>query len=125
MAELDAAVDVKKCLACAEAINVKAVKCRFCGAGQPGDGVTEPPCEKCGGMIVATAFQKRSGGMTLLAVMLILGGILGLPLFGLGALGIIAGCLIIGLVKNDKVEIIRCIQCKADRPHRLAPFYKL
>lgn len=125
MSESEAIADSKRCYSCSESIAAKALRCRFCGAGQPGDGVTEPPCERCGAVVVVTAFQRRSGGMTLLAVILILGGILGLPLFGMGAIGIVGGCLIIGIVKNEKVEIIRCIGCKAARPHRLAPFYRL
>lgn len=119
----EAETATKRCLTCAEAIHVKAVKCRHCGAGQPGDGVTEPPCEQCGGHVVATTYRVRPVSATFAGVVLIVGGFLGLPLFGLGAIGIIGGILLLALVKNN-VDIIRCVACKASRKHRLAPFYK-
>jgi len=125
--EAESAEALKQCGSCTENINAKAIKCRFCGAGQPGDGVTEPPCERCNGRVVAFTVKGQSVAASLVAVFLILLGLflmVTVLLFFVGLLSFIGGILIAALVKDRPADIVRCVQCGASRKHRLAEFYR-
>lgn len=105
---------MKRCAYCAEEILVDAIKCRHCGSSI----VVEPTCP-CGGKILRINYRKRSDGVTFWAWAFIICGIIGLPLLGLGAIGIIAGIVMLLTIKNEERLRIECMQCKRMADHRL------
>lgn len=104
----------RKCPFCAESIQPEAVRCKHCQA----DLVGEPPCKQCGGQIVDDKIKYVPGGIVAIGVILIVFGVLGLPFFGLGTIGIIAGIVLLAVVRSER-PILRCGSCKNVRPRSL------
>lgn len=114
---MEAAPSTKKCPHCAEQILVEAVKCKHCGSTMGG---REPPCRMCGGVIVWGQVSYTPSYAVILGVLFIVGGVIGLPLFGLGLIGIAIGIIMIAAIKEQR-PIMKCQQCNAVRAESLAP----
>lgn len=107
--------DTKKCPKCAEDIRAAAIKCKHCGSELAPTG---DECVKCKGTSLEMFPLKHTpGGMVALGTILIVFGVFGLPFFGLGVLGIVAGIVIMAVVKHTDM-VPRCTKCKWVQPNK-------